>query len=156
MGLELVKEAIDLLALDYYLIGKLTIENLVATKDTPIELSARPLKIVSISNDRKLLNPSCDYELDDNRLIFNDNGTYTIKYYAEPVKPNIATDNLTIPYEYQNCIAQYVSAITRARLFGQSDSNAVSFFQQFAEGATKANNAYIRKKTTGKRLPPRR
>lgn len=156
MGLELVKEAIDILSLEYYLIGKLTVEELHAESNIPAELSNRPLKIVSVKDSIGYVSANTDYEIDDNSILFNAEGDYVVRYYAEPIKPKVATDDLDIPREYHNCIAYYIASVTRARLFGQDDSNAVSFYQQFADGALKANNAYLRKKGSGKRIPPRR
>jgi len=91
----------------------------------------------------------------DNTITFRNPGTYRIKYLALPDMPSNPSSEIPLPPLYVSCIEYYLAHRIRARLFGQADGNAVTFFQQYEASRDNSELARLRRRQK-RRMPPGR
>ncbi len=93
------------------------------------------LELISIEDTNQsvyLPSASAKYVLnDDNTITFAEAGAYQIKYMGMPAMPQTTSSEIPLPQLFVPCIEYYLAYKIRGRLYGQSDGNAVSFFQQY-------------------------
>jgi hypothetical protein len=154
-----VKDAIREIVTKYYKAGKKITDTfsdaIAGQKYSLTKELVRLIQVQGASGSR--VSPNFGYSVDsDNTIEFNSAGTYEVTYYFMPAPPPTSTEELTIPKTYQDCIPFYLASKIRARLFGQTDNDAVSFYQQYQNALSEANSAINRQASRGKRMPPRR
>lgn len=153
-----VKDAIADIVNTYYKAGKKVTDTIEAGVNQSYSLSKEAVRIIDVRRSSGArVSPNFGYEYDsDNTIEFSDSDTYKVTYYSQPTLPGAVTDEIPIPSKFQDCIEYYLAAKIRARLFGQSDNNAVSFMQQYYESLLSANESINRVGSRGRRMPPRR
>jgi hypothetical protein len=154
-----VKDAIREIVTRHYKAGKKvtdTFDN--AVKGQKYSFTKELVRLIGVQNaSGRTVSPNFGYVVDsDNTIEFADAGTYQATYYSMPSMPQTTEEQLPIPQPYQECIPYYLASKIRARLFGQTDADAVSFMQQFQEALIEANSAVNRQASRGRRMPPRR
>jgi hypothetical protein len=151
-----VKEAIeDICHKNYYAGARVTETATITDTSTDYTILKPLLKLDEITNT-ETNNPlsNSDYKLnDDNKITFKDPGTYKIEYRAMPDMPQTVNSEIPLTQFFTPCIEFFLAYKIRARLFGQNDSNAVSFFQQYEIGRENAELARERQ-AKKRRMPP--
>lgn len=154
-----VKDAIREIVTKYYKAGKKVTDTFSNASEGQKYYFTKELVMLTGVKDAagSGVSPNYGYSVDsDNSIEFKDNGSYQVAYYSMPSMPSTSTEQLPIPAAYQDCIPFFLASKIRARLFGQTDSDAVSFYQQFREAMDEANSAINRQASRGRRMPPRR
>ncbi len=96
-----------------------------------------------------------DFELhNENEITISIPGKYEIRYYAQPPIPQTRTTPIEMPEQYIGAMKFYIAARIRARLFGQADSNAVSFFEEYKNALQDADAAMLQQHRRHRRMPP--
>lgn len=96
-----------------------------------------------------------DFELhNENEITISIPGKYEIRYYAQPPVPQTRTTPIEMPEQYIGAMKFYIAARIRARLFGQADSNAVSFFEEYKNALQDADAAMLQQHRRHRRMPP--
>lgn len=97
-----------------------------------------------------------DWEVHGDVLTISVPGTYEIRYYSYPDLPQTSSEVIPMERQYVAPLKFYLAARIRARLFGQNDSNAVSFMTEYAERMKKADITTNTKRSRRNRMPPGR
>jgi hypothetical protein len=153
-----VMDAIREIVTKHYKAGQKITDTIDAVGGQKHNLTKELVKLIDVKNSAGLpVSPNFGYTVDsDNTIEFKDSGIYTVTYYSMPAMPPTPNEQLPIPPVYQDCIQYCLASKIRARLFGQTDNDAVSFMQQFQNALTEANNAVNNQASRRRRMPPRR
>lgn len=144
------------IAAEYFRAGVYTKEPFRTTQKFEDYTPARDLlmidKIVDLATGRRVT----DYEIHGDILTISVPGRYELRYYSYPDIPKTATEEIDMPRQYVVPIKFYLAARIRARLFGQNDSNAVSFMTEYNEKMKKADITTDVQRNRHNRMPPGR
>lgn len=80
------------------------------------------------------------YELVDQHIEFDANGEYELVYYARPTMLNAESDVPEVPEPFHPCIALFIGAREKFRLFGEEDVDSIRLMREFAETAGLADS----------------
>jgi hypothetical protein len=131
----------------------------VSSVPTEYALKKPLLKLTEVADagrDLPLSEISGRYTLNsDNTITFRAPGTYRIKYFSVPDAPSNPSSDIPLPHLYVPCIEYYLMYRIRARLFGQGDGNAVSFYQQY-EASRDGGDLARQRQRQKRRMPPGR
>ena len=142
------------IALNHFKAGKYTIEKVETAENFEIVTLSNELILLDKVIDSKKRTGTTDFELHNgNELTISIPGKYEIRYYAQPPLPQTKTTPIEMPEQYIDAMKFYISARIRARLFGQADSNAVSFFEEYKNALTNADAAMLQKHRRHRRMP---
>ena len=160
-----VKEAIADICSNYYLAGKHIEENVAPTIDTMApqgatypyyKVLASPLlkliNITDVDNNNPLSDSDYMYDRGDNSIRFKNKGIYMITYWAIPSMPQTTSEEVSLPHLFEDCIKYYLAHKIRARLFGQNDANAYSYYEKYRTGKASAETATL-KQDKKRRIP---
>lgn len=150
-----VKEEIQNIAYDHYKAAKYVKEKIVTTKKfETVILPDNLLMVDKLIFDRSGVGTT-DFELHNgNELTISLPDTYEVRYYMKPDEPKTKTTEIDMPEQYINAMKYYVAARIRARLFGQADNNAVSFFQEYNTALDNADKSMSQLNRRHRRMPP--
>lgn len=148
-----VKSAISDIARDYHTAAPYaTPETTTTTTENQVYTLQKELILLDkVISDNCLTN---ELELHRNVITFYNPGTYEIRYYCAPTVPAANTEAIDLPGPFAEAIKFLLASKIRARLFGQGDSNAVSFFQEYTAALEKANAFMNRRNSRRRRMPP--
>lgn len=83
-------------------------------------------------------------------------GEYILMYYSIPDLPSTKYAEIDLPVPYANALKFYIAARIRARLTGQNDPNAISFYEEYTNAIKEADSAMNQMRRRYKRMPPAR
>lgn len=150
-----IKEQINNTAMEHFRAGKYVCEYFQTEKSFEIYEPER--YVVRID---KLLdsygNIVSDYEIHGDCITVASKGEYELRYYALPEEPKTPTDAIDMPLPYVNALKFYIAARIRARIMGQGDSNAVSFYEEYVNSVKNADLYMMRMNSRYRRMPPAR
>lgn len=152
VSLNWIKGAIREIAYKYHSAAKRTSDD-VSVNDTnkTYQLSK---EVVKIDRIRRQGQAYSSYEIiGDHGIEFQHSGEYSVRYYSVPEMPMVENSDVDLPEMFADSIKFYIASRMRARLFGQDDSSAVSFYQEFLNGISDADS-YMRRRDSRKRMPP--
>lgn len=152
---EWIKEQMDNIASEHFRAAKYNIEDF-STKEkferyTPAKKIVRIDKV--LNKHRVLIQ---DYDLIGGDLLMSYPDDYTLMYYALPDKPATATSEIDMPLPYVNALKFYIAARIRARLTGQGNADAVSFYEEYTKAIQAADLSMMRQNNRYRRMPPAR
>lgn len=150
-----VTSEISDIASNHFKAGKYVRESVTTTEN---------FEIITLSNDLITIDKiikaesrtgTTDFEIHNgNEVTISVPGKYEIRYYAKPPIPQTRTTPIEMPEQYIDALKYYIAARIRARLFGQADSNAVSFFEEYKTALENADAALLQKHRRHRRMPP--
>lgn len=121
-------------------------------------------EVIEVSRDLVLLDKiivlpqrvgTTDYELHSgNEITISLPAKYEVRYYAQPDLPQTRTTDIDLPPQYIAAMKYYIAARIRARLFGQADNNAVSFFEEYKTALDAADQSMNQINRRHRRMPP--
>ena len=152
---EWIKEQMDNIVSEHFRAAKYTIEEFRTSEPyemyVPKRKMARIDRVLSGSRDVVI-----DYNLYNNELCMTTPGEYILMYYSFPDKPATASSEIDMPLPYVNALKFYIAARIRARLTGQGDANAISFFEEYTNAIKEADKYMVRMNNRYRRMPPAR
>jgi hypothetical protein len=144
------------IAAEYFRAGEYTKEPFQTTESFEDYTPARDLLTIDKIIDKSSGRRCTDYEIHGEVLTISVPGKYELRYYSYPDLPMTATEQIKMPRQYVVPIKFYLAARIRARLFGQNDSNAVSFMSEYTERMKKADITTDTQRNRHNRMPPGR
>lgn len=150
-----VTSEISDIASNHFKAGKYVRESVTTTEN---------FEIITLSNDLITIDKiikaesrtgTTDFEIHNgSEITISVPDKYEIRYYAKPPIPQTRTTPIEMPEQYIDAMKYYIAARIRARLFGQADSNAVSFFEEYKTALENADAALLQKHRRHRRMPP--
>lgn len=151
-----VTDEIESIAAEFFRAGTYTREEFETTEKfeeyTPVRAAVLIDKIINQESRRNVR----DWDIHNGIITMSVPGKYELRYYAYPEKPQTVSDDIEMPRPYILPIKFYLAARIRARLFGQNDSNAVSFMTEYNEKMKQADITADMKRNRHNRMPPGR
>lgn len=144
------------IAADYFRAGVYTKETFTTTEEFELYEPNRDLLVVDKLIDKTTNRRVTDYEIHNSELTISVPSTYELRYYSYPDVPSTADETIDMPRQYVVPIQFFLAARIRARLFGQNDSNAVSFMTEYTENLKKADITTDVQRNRHNRMPPGR
>ncbi len=152
---EWIKEQMDNIASEHFRAAKYTIEDFSTQEKYQRYAPAKKIvRIDKVLNKHRIL--VSDYELIGGDLLMLYPDDYVLMYYAFPEKPATATSEIDMPLPYVNALKFYIAARIRARLTGQGNADAVSFYEEYTNAIQAADLSMIRQNKRYRRMPPAR
>ncbi len=152
---HILREHIPNLVDQHFRAGKLTIEHFETTDKWEVYVPKKPLVMVDrMINDS--LFQTAEYTVTNEGITMYSKGKYTLIYYAQPDLPQTESHEIDIPRPYVSALKFYVAARYRARMFGQQDDSAISFYKEYTNAVKDADKFMDRREHRRKRMPPGR
>lgn len=153
---ELVSKQLPNIAREYFRAGKYVRERFeTSQKHEEYELKREAVRVDRLVYVEQQTSTN-SYELYDNTLLVYNPASYEIRYYSVPDIPETRTTEIKMPPAFVSALKFFVAARVRARLFGQADSNAVSFYEEYVKELQEADSSVARIDSRNRRMPPSR
>lgn len=150
-----IREEIPVLVSKYFRAGKFIVEELTTTTEYEMYHPEHTLVLLD-----RMINENDvqvdDYDVINGGVVIYSPGTYKILYFAQPELPETEYDPIDLPLQYVAGLKYFIAARIRARVFGQTDDSAVSFYKEFQGAMEDAARILNRRQHRRKRMPPGR
>lgn len=150
-----IKEEIKNLVYQNPVIGKKVTEEVRPDKKGSEYTSEKPIVAIDRIID-KSYRKIVDYDLNGDTITFYTTGDYKVQYYTLPDEPKTFTEPLNIPEPYMIALKFYLASRIRARVFGQSDGEATSFYEEYLTAKSNADKYILKRNRSHRRIPPYR
>lgn len=152
---EWIKDQIQNIVNENFRAGKLIIEDFETTEKFEIYKPKKTLVVVDRLVDANG-QQTTEFVIQNDGIHVYAPGKYKLLYFAQPEPPETINHQIDLPVPYVNALKFYIAARIRARLFGQSDNDAVSFFKEYSTAIESAEKMMNKRDSRRKRMPPGR
>ena len=154
-GLNWIKDQVENIASDHFLAAKYVQEKFSTSASYETYIPGRKIVLIDkVLTDQRII--TSRYDFHGKELTMFEPGEYILMYYSIPDLPATRDEEIDLPIPYANALKFYVAARIRARLTGQNDPNAVSFYEEYTNAIKEADNAMNQMRRRYKRMPPAR
>ena len=152
---HILREHIPNMVDEHFRAGKLTVEHFEIKDKWEVYKPERSLVMVDRMINEHMVQ-TIEYTVTNDGITMYDPGKYTLIYYSQPDLPQTEFHEIDLPRLFAAALKFYVAARYRARLFGQEDDSAVSFYKEYTTAVESAEKFMDRREHRRKRMPPGR
>lgn len=152
---HILREFIPNLVNEHFRAGKLMTEHFETTERFEVYKPEKELAMVDRMINEWMFQ-TAEYNVTNEGIMVFHPGKYTVIYFSQPDLPQTQDHPIDLPRPYTAALKFYVAARYRARLFGQNDDSAISFYKEYTNAVETADKFMDRRDSRRKRMPPGR